>query len=271
MVDNFIAAIIHVRISLPLAAVPIRYLLECPDCENGTCDSCPLHHIWKAMPSQPAVGLDKPSMRFTSVPIPAHWRVQKSIIPGAGLGLFARTHIPCGTRMGPYRGVRRVLSRRAAPDRDMCYAWEVSCPLFYVCTYVHVFVCRGQNLYTSLCCNSRTWPSPSYAKMSFYTQLTVLCHVLICCQIKKNGKVVEIVDGKDPKKSNFMRYINCACYETQQNMVAYQYKGEIYYRSVKDIEVGEELLVWYGHEYGKELGLLNTSLTMSLGECCNGG
>lgn len=82
--------------------------------------------------------------------------------------------------------------------------------------------------------------------------------------------MVGIVDGKNPSMSNFMRYINCACYESQQNMVAYQYDGQIYYRSVKDIAVGEELLVWYGHEYGKELGLLNTSMTMSLGEWWDG-
>ena len=92
--------------------------------------------------------------------------------------------------------------------------------------------------------------------------------MFLCCffQIKSKGKVVKIVDGKDPKKSNFMRYINCACFESQQNMVAYQYNGQIFYRSVKDIAVGEELLVWYGHEYGKELGLLNSSMNMSLGE-----
>ena len=99
-------------------------------------------------------------------------------------------------------------------------------------------------------------------------QYVHILHVLLCCffQIKSKGKVVKIVDGKDPKKSNFMRYINCACFESQQNMVAYQYKGQIFYRSVKDIAVGEELLVWYGHEYGKELGLLNSSMNMSLGE-----
>lgn len=88
-------------------------------------------------------------------------------------------------------------------------------------------------------------------------------------QIKSNGKVVKIVDGQDPKKSNFMRYINCACYESQQNMVAYQYKGNIYYRTVRDVAVGEELLVWYGQEYGKELGLVNSPMTMSLGEWWN--
>lgn len=149
-----IAAIINLLLmyvspSLSLPAVPIHFLLECPDCENGTCDSCPLHCVWKTLPGQPAVGLDKPSKRFTSVPIPAHWRVQESIIPGAGLGLFTQTHMPCGTRMGPYRGERRVLSQKTVPNRDMCYAWEVSCflvscvcmRLSAVCVCTCTYVC----------------------------------------------------------------------------------------------------------------------------------
>ena len=113
----------------PPTAVPIPYLLECPDCENGTCDSCPLHPIWKTL-SNKSGAFDRPSMRFTSVRIPYHWRVQKSSIPGAGLGLFAQTRIPCGTRMGPYRGEHKVLSREIRSHNDMCYAWEVS-----VCIY----------------------------------------------------------------------------------------------------------------------------------------
>ena len=38
-------------------------------------------------------------------------------------------------------------------------------------------------------------------------------------------------------------------------MVSFQYKGEIYYRTFKHIYPGNELLVWYGHEYAQELGI----------------
>ena len=38
-------------------------------------------------------------------------------------------------------------------------------------------------------------------------------------------------------------------------MVAFQYKGEIYYRTFKHIYPGNELLVWYGQEYAQELGI----------------
>ncbi|CAG2190887.1 PRDM7_9 [Mytilus edulis] len=52
-----------------------------------------------------------------------------------------------------------------------------------------------------------------------------------------------------------MRYVNCARNEDEQNLIAYQYKGQIFYRSFKDIAQGTELLVWYGQDYGKDLGI----------------
>ncbi len=38
-------------------------------------------------------------------------------------------------------------------------------------------------------------------------------------------------------------------------MVSYQYCGRIYYRTFKHIYPGSELLVWYGEDYAKELGI----------------
>uniref|UniRef100_A0A8D0DIW2 Histone-lysine N-methyltransferase PRDM9 n=1 Tax=Salvator merianae TaxID=96440 RepID=A0A8D0DIW2_SALMN len=62
-------------------------------------------------------------------------------------------------------------------------------------------------------------------------------------------------DGQDETKSNWMRYVNCARNEDEQNLVAFQYHGEIYYRVCKTILLHSELLVWYGEEYGRELGI----------------
>ena len=63
------------------------------------------------------------------------------------------------------------------------------------------------------------------------------------------------VDGKDPLYGSWMRYINCSRYEKEQNLIAFQYYGEIYYRTYKEVKPGEELLVWYGDEYASELGI----------------
>ena len=38
-------------------------------------------------------------------------------------------------------------------------------------------------------------------------------------------------------------------------MIAFQYHGEIYYRTYKEIKAYTELLVWYGNEFGDDLGI----------------
>nr|XP_048684713.1 histone-lysine N-methyltransferase PRDM9-like [Caretta caretta] len=63
------------------------------------------------------------------------------------------------------------------------------------------------------------------------------------------------IDGKDETNANWMRYVNCARDEEEQNLVAFQYRGKIYYRVCRAILPHCELLVWYGDEYGKELGI----------------
>lgn len=70
-----------------------------------------------------------------------------------------------------------------------------------------------------------------------------------------DGSPSHFVDAFNISKSNWMRYVNCARNEDEQNLVAYQHKGEIYYRSFKEIPSGTELLVWYGADYGKDLGI----------------
>ena len=63
------------------------------------------------------------------------------------------------------------------------------------------------------------------------------------------------INGKDESYGNWMRYINCSRIEEEQNLIALQYHGEIYYRVYKDIDPSCELLVWYGEEYASELGI----------------
>ncbi|RXM36462.1 putative histone-lysine N-methyltransferase PRDM7 [Acipenser ruthenus] len=73
--------------------------------------------------------------------------------------------------------------------------------------------------------------------------------------IRKGNSDHEYLDAKNEANSNWMRYVNCARNDEEQNLVAFQYKGQIFYRSCKPIPPGCELLVWYGDEYGKELGV----------------
>ena len=52
-----------------------------------------------------------------------------------------------------------------------------------------------------------------------------------------------------------MRYIRCARHKGEQNMFAFQYYGNIYYRAFRDIPAGTELLVWYDDKYPQYMGI----------------
>ena len=54
-----------------------------------------------------------------------------------------------------------------------------------------------------------------------------------------------------------MRYVNCSRNSAEQNLHAFQYKDKIYYWTSREIEKDEELLVYYGDVYARELGLSN--------------
>ncbi len=76
-----------------------------------------------------------------------------------------------------------------------------------------------------------------------YQLYDIIC---IFFQILKNGRVAFYLNGKDETYGNWMRYINCSRIEEEQNMIALQFHGSIYYRVYKDVAPGKELLVWYG-------------------------
>ncbi|CAH3196558.1 unnamed protein product, partial [Porites evermanni] len=76
-----------------------------------------------------------------------------------------------------------------------------------------------------------------------------------CWEILKDGKFSHFVDGQNEACSNWMRFVNCSRCEDEQNLVSFQFRGNIYYRTYKRIPPGNELLVWYGESYAKELGI----------------
>ncbi|KAF7267308.1 hypothetical protein GWI33_019458 [Rhynchophorus ferrugineus] len=68
----------------------------------------------------------------------------------------------------------------------------------------------------------------------------------------RNGK---LIDAADETKSNWLRYVNCAPHMSMQNVVAFQYRGGLYYRTTRLIKTDEELLVYYGDSFARELGI----------------
>jgi hypothetical protein len=80
-------------------------------------------------------------------------------------------------------------------------------------------------------------------------------------QINKDDKFDHYIDGQDKSRANWMRFINCALVEAEQNVVAVQFYGHIYYQTCVEIGLDVELLVWYGDDYADELGLFSEPLS----------
>eukprot|EP00057_Strongylocentrotus_purpuratus_P003718 XP_003727213.1 PREDICTED: zinc finger protein 676 [Strongylocentrotus purpuratus] len=66
-----------------------------------------------------------------------------------------------------------------------------------------------------------------------------------------SGQVFFYLDGR----KTWMSQVRCAQGEDEQNIEAYQYYGEIYFKSIKVIEPGSELKVFYNAEYAKRVGI----------------
>jgi len=71
-----------------------------------------------------------------------------------------------------------------------------------------------------------------------------------------------------------MAYVNCARHSLEQNLVAIQTDGHIYYEACCDLRPGVELLVWYDTEcYVKFMGIpigLRDSAATSAAAASNG-
>ncbi|XP_050664985.1 zinc finger protein 271-like [Leptidea sinapis] len=62
-----------------------------------------------------------------------------------------------------------------------------------------------------------------------------------------------MVDAADGNNSNWMRFINCSRHWSEHNLVAFQYKGELYYCTIRTIPRNTELMVYYGSEFAHRL------------------
>ncbi|KAK3908681.1 Histone-lysine N-methyltransferase PRDM9 [Frankliniella fusca] len=74
-------------------------------------------------------------------------------------------------------------------------------------------------------------------------------------EIRREGKLTHCIDALNIASSNWMRFVNCARHSGEENLYPFQYKGRLYYRTVRPVPANTELLVWYGDSYAKELGL----------------
>ena len=77
---------------------------------------------------------------------------------------------------------------------------------------------------------------------------------IICCscfwQITTDEGVEYYVDGQNPAKANWMKYVLCTSAEEPHNLQAFQHSDHIYYKATGEIKPGSELVVCY--EYTQE-------------------
>ncbi|XP_051700102.2 putative histone-lysine N-methyltransferase PRDM6 isoform X1 [Oryctolagus cuniculus] len=71
----------------------------------------------------------------------------------------------------------------------------------------------------------------------------------------QDGTLQHFIDGGEPSKSSWMRYIRCARHCGEQNLTVVQYRSHIFYRACIDIPRGTELLVWYNDSYTSFFGI----------------
>ncbi|XP_041377332.1 uncharacterized protein LOC121389750 [Gigantopelta aegis] len=62
---------------------------------------------------------------------------------------------------------------------------------------------------------------------------------------QKTNKLLHIINATKPRSGNWMRYVNCARFFEEQNIVSVQNGCEIFYKAIRPISAGEELLTWY--------------------------
>ena len=98
---------------------------------------------------------------------------------------------------------------------------------------------------------------------------------------EESGKAWELIDPEDggligfvdpgsaedsSYPNNWMAKVNCTPETAAQNLVGFQFQGKIYYRVVKPIPAGVELLVYYGDHYAKDLGIKVSQLDLFKGK-----
>ncbi|XP_068160647.1 PR domain zinc finger protein 14 [Antennarius striatus] len=73
-------------------------------------------------------------------------------------------------------------------------------------------------------------------------------------EVFENGRLSHFVDGRGGS-GNWMSLVKCARFPDEQNLIAVQVQGQIFYEACKEIRAGQELLVWYGDCYMQFLGI----------------
>ncbi|KAL4218677.1 PR domain zinc finger protein 12 [Mactra antiquata] len=69
-----------------------------------------------------------------------------------------------------------------------------------------------------------------------------------------NGVILGFING-GTHTDHWIMHVQCARSEREQNLEIIQLGTKLFYRAFRDIEIGEELFVWYGKDYNLYMGI----------------
>ncbi|XP_049942801.1 PR domain zinc finger protein 1-like [Schistocerca serialis cubense] len=94
---------------------------------------------------------------------------------------------------------------------------------------------------------------PSTANRKYFWRVQIKEELGHWPKVYKDNELYYYMDGYDVSKSNWMRFVNPAYSSESQNLIACQYKMNIYFYTIKPILPNQELLVWYCREFAERL------------------
>jgi hypothetical protein len=74
-------------------------------------------------------------------------------------------------------------------------------------------------------------------------------------EVLSKRETAGFVDGVRENESNWPRFVNCSSSEASANIKQWQEFKKVFYGTNRDIQAGEELLVWYGPAFARILGI----------------
>lgn len=124
-----------------------------------------------------------------------------------------------------------------------------------VCLCTSSIPCVGYGVCARKRIPAGTWIGPYEGKLVRPEDIKIETETEYMWEVFHDGQVSHYLDGRDEANSSWMRFVRCARHKKEQNMVVFQYHGCVYYRTVREILPGQELLVWYDTRYSQFMGV----------------
>ncbi|CAB1320215.1 unnamed protein product [Coregonus sp. 'balchen'] len=185
----------------------------CADNRNGECPMHgPLHSLRRLVgTSSAAPAVPPPDVPDWLRDLPREVCLCTSTVPGLGYGICAAQRIPQGTWIGPFAGVPLLLDKlQSGGVRNTRHLWE------------------------EMDISSHDPPVPHPPHLDLPVPFLPVAFlpvaflpVAFLSIYDQEGTLQHFIDGNEPSKSSWMRYIRCARHCGEQNMMVVQYRPNL--------------------------------------------